>query len=387
MIYPTMKAIMVAYRNTFDDGRGGVQICTREYVDVLTNAGVDLKLCLFDSDMRLASRIKRRLWPSLYSNVIPPDLVERIVAMNNENPVSFVFLNQVTVAAIAEELRAQLPESCKIIVLSHGLESTDMLHAIRIKDKMPISWRSFPLPGMLLGSTIISEANYRRGVDLVISLSPFDASLELWLGVKQSIWLPRMIKPEPIDWHPSQFQFGFVGTLSHPPNLEGLVQALDAMQKLDSRMRVRIVGGPADIGEWVQSNHQNANYLGKLDDAALRIEARTWRAFLHPVFCIPRGCSTKLASGINWQIPIITTEPGHRGYEFERGSMIVAKTPKEFAQHCLELLDTDRLKHARQEIVDVSESSPDLPSITARLNLALDSMRASLTSAITGDKK
>lgn len=368
-----LKAIFVAFSSTLDDGLGGVQICTKEYIDVLRNAGVEIRKCTFDSDMRFITRIKRRVWPSLYFNVIPPDLVDRILEMYTKDPADIIFLNQVTLAAISEHLRERLPVACRIIVLSHGLESTDMLHAIRIKDEMPISWKEFPIPSLLFGKTIVTEAKFRKGVDLTISLSPFDTSLERWLGVKKSVWIPRVIEPDPLEWKPNEFDFGFVGTLSHPPNLEGLVQALEAMEIQNPKMRVRIVGGPIDIGNWIQKKYKNVVYLGKLNDTELANEAQGWRAFLHPIFCIPRGCSTKLATGLNWQMPIVTTEPGMRGYEFKDGSMLLGETPEEFASCCSSLLDSNSLKDAHQEIVKISHTSPSLNEISVRIRKILDS--------------
>ncbi|MFC1630628.1 glycosyltransferase [Pseudomonadota bacterium] len=369
-----MKAIMVAFRSTFDEGLGGVQICTREYVEVLKIAGFQINECLFDSDMRLTTRIKRKFWPSLYSNVIPRGLINRVVSMVRDTGAEYLFLNQVTVAQIAKDLKNRLPHECKIVVLSHGLESTDMLHSIRVKDQLPIAWHGSFSPELLLGKTISSEAKFRRYVDLTISVSPFDELLERWLGVKRSIWIPRVIDAVPITWKPEKYIFGFVGTLSHPPNLEGLVQALEAMKARDPKMRVRIVGGPVDIGKWVQSNYENADYLGKLNNQELEIEASKWRAFLHPIFCIPRGCSTKLATGINWQIPIITTESGARGYKHDKGEFCLSETPEEFAILCSELLDDEKMCDARQGIVEISETSPATSSIAISVKEAIDSI-------------
>ena len=49
------------------------------------------------------------------------DTVARLVA---ETLTDFVFLNQVALAPLAEKMRKRVPSACKIILLSHGLEST-----------------------------------------------------------------------------------------------------------------------------------------------------------------------------------------------------------------------------------------------------------------------
>jgi hypothetical protein len=88
---------------------------------------------------------------------------------------------------------------------------------------------------------------------------------------------------------------------------------------------VRVVGGPQELGRWLADKYGTVDYLGTLDDAALAVEAATWNVFIHPIFCLPRGCSTKLAIGIAWQIPIVTTAEGRRGYLWDHGTMPEAR--------------------------------------------------------------
>jgi len=207
----------------------------------------------------------------------------------------------------------------------------------------------------------MNESRYRLATDAVCTLSSFDADLERWLGSPQVCWIPRSINPAPIDWKPLGTRLGFVGTLDHAPNLDGLVQVLDCFaNKHLSEARVRIISGSVVIGRWITDKYPFVDYLGALGDQALKQEASTWNAFLHPIFCLPRGCSTKLASALNWQIPIVTTSVGCRGYAWKEGNFTIAENAKAFAEVCLNLLDDHDARVARSSIIALSESSPRL---------------------------
>jgi hypothetical protein len=117
---------------------------------------------------------------------------------------------------------------------------------------------------------------------------------------------------------------------------------------------------------WLAKNYPIVQYLGRLEEAELRVEAETWNAFLNPIFCNPRGCSTKLASAIAWCIPVITTPAGHRGYHWREGKLIVAMDAVQFACKCIEVCDGLRAKMARAEVIKVSRSSPSRQEVAAK---------------------
>jgi glycosyltransferase involved in cell wall biosynthesis len=300
------------------------------------------------------------LLSSTYFRPAEPDVLERLAALVAERQPDFVFLNQATLAPLARSIRELIPSDCKIIVLSHGLESTDLLHLIRLRRRFPLSSRVRPTPAMALGQTILSENVSRAHVDLVCTLSPLDAHLEQWVGAARVVWLPRVVEPAPLDWQPIGTRLGFVGTLEHAPNLEGLVEVLERLSSRDDvgELRIRVVGGPADIGWWLAQRCRLVDYLGALDDLSLEEEARSWNAFMHPIFCHPRGCSTKLAAAIAWEIPVITTTPGCRGYTWKAGSLLLAEAPDDFSSLCIELLDRTRAEEARRGIIQIATSSP-----------------------------
>jgi glycosyltransferase involved in cell wall biosynthesis len=368
------SGIFVSRRSFLNDARGGVQACTQEYIEVIKAAGVDLQFCPLEGDRRVSTRILRHLMSSSYIRPAESFVVDRVSQLVAKNQSDFVLLNQVALAPLARHIRKRIPSGCKIVVLSHGLESTDLLHLIRLRCRFPLSGRIRPNPEFALGHAILYENTSRAHIDLVCALSPFDVQLEKWIGSTRVDWLPRAIKPAPLEWLPIGNYLGFVGTLDHAPNIEGLVEVLD---RLSSRtrgkeLRIRVVGGPISTGQWLAQRYRFVDYLGSLTDAQLRDEAKSWNGFLHPIFCYPRGCSTKLATAIAWAIPIITTTPGYRGYTWKSGGLLLAETPDKFASSCLELLDQTRATEVRHGVAQLAASSPRLEDVASKLRSMLD---------------
>lgn len=318
--------------------------------------------------LTLWSRVRRLANASPFVGAFDPELVEEIRQLAATTRFDFIFLNQEVLASLAPLIRPFLPKDCRIVVLSHGLESTDLLHIIRLHRRLPLSHRLWPTPALLLGRILVSEQQSRPDVDAVCAISPFDADLERWLGMRRVAWIPRLVTSQPLAWQPVEHRLGFVGTLDHAPNLEGLVEVLEELAKDPaSPLRLRIVGDGQSIGRWLESRFKHVEILGALDDLALEAEAVSWTAFLHPIFSLPRGCSTKLATGIAWQIPIVTTPEGRRGYEWDDGALLEAGTPTEFVGYCRALADRDYARKAQQDVVRVAQSGPTLGTVAARM--------------------
>jgi glycosyltransferase involved in cell wall biosynthesis len=367
------RGIFVTASGYLANRPGGAQQCTREYIATLRAAGIELHFCSYELDKRLSTRVIRKLWPSGYLRFAEQGLVRRIANMVERTDARFVLLNQVQLTPIAASLRIFLPPNCKIVALSHGLESTDLLHALRWKSDFPLSLPRYPLGASLLGDTLLRESSHRSSLDLILCLSPFDVELERWLGARRVEWLPRTVTPVPLDWAPQGNRIGFVGTLDHPPNIEGLLVLLQNLQaKAPPGVRVRVVGGPERIGRLLDERFPIVDYLGALPDDKLREDASTWNCFAHPIFCYPRGCSTKLAMAIGWQIPVVTTTPGHRGYDWSRGSLSIANSPDTFSNLCLEMMNVEVARRARAEITEVAGSSPTIDSVADKLSLLLE---------------
>ena len=365
--------LFVSHRGFLANTPGGVQICTREFMDVIGAAGIALELLPVDDDRRWTTRLMRRANSSPFFRPFAPDLVARIRDCCAQTRFDFIFLNQEVLSALARDIRPLLPGDCRIVVLSHGLELTDLLHAIRVRDHMPLSQRIRPSPAIVLGHILMSERRSRDHVDAVCAISPFDADLERWLGTRRVAWIPRTITSAPISWQPVTGRLGFVGTLDHAPNLEGLVRVLEVLASGPKESpRVRVVGGPRETGIWLGQNFANVDFLGPLADPELEAEAATWTAFIHPIFCLPRGCSTKLAAAIAWHIPIVTTPQGRRGYVWREGRLLEADGPQEFVRHCLSLEDHACARQAQRDVIRVAASSPSLADAASMMRSLLD---------------
>jgi Glycosyl transferases group 1 len=363
-------AVFVSYSAFLKREGGGVQACTREYLELLQGAGFSVTPLPYEADRRAWTRLRRLLGASPYFNPHEPGLAEKVDAQCNELGADWVFLNQATLAPLATALKAADPHR-KVVVLSHGLESTDLLHTLNLRKRLPLTARLQGDPRLALGDALMVESRTRAALDAVCALSPFDADLERWLGAKQVLWLPRTVAAAALDWRPIAGRFGFVGTLDHAPNLEGLIAVLDV---LDGGARVRIVGGPAKIGRWLAAKFKAVDYLGPLDDGELRDEAATWNAFLHPIFLLARGCSTKLATALSWRIPVVTTELGRRGYVWRKGALTIADTPRAFAECCVELTDLAVAARAREAVVEASLSSPSIAELSETLRQMLSGL-------------
>ena len=375
------KSLLVTHRGYVEGGTGGAQVCTREYIEVLQAAGLELDLCLVDVDARLSTRLLRKLVHRPYFRPTAPETVAAVASAIDATKPDIVFLNQMELATLASEVRRRAGPGCTIVALSHGMDSTDLLHMLRLRDALPLS-RPSGLTAASLGRTLLAEHRLRADIDLVCALSPQDVALEQWVGAAAVDWLPRVIVQAPLPWRPAGGRLGYFGTLDHAPNLEGLVRTLEALHpRLPSAGRVRVVGGPERIGRWLVGRHGFVDFLGPLDDAELRAEASTWSAVMHPIFCHPRGCSTKLATAMGWQVPIVTTGPGRRGYEWGEGDLVIAEQPADFAAACLRLLEPAAAQRARDGVVAVTRSSPRLQDVAARMRTLLERASSSRSPA------
>jgi hypothetical protein len=366
-------AVFVSAAVHLAEGRaGGTQLCTREYRDTLRAARFALRTVPFDPDRRPLTRLQRALGRRPYQGLLPAGLADRIVA--EARGARAVFLNQVDLTPLAKDLRRRLAADCRLVLLSHGLESVDFLHLLRTRTG------DRPFAGVtgreerVLGRCLMDEARHRPHLDAVVCLSAFEVEIERWLGSQRVGWVPRVVTADPLDWHPMIGRAGFVGTLDHPPNREGLELFLAALSEsgVAADVRVRVVGGPAAIGENLARRHPAVDYLGPLSDPDLRAEAATWCCFAHPLFCYARGASTKLAIGLGWEIPVVTTPEGCRGYEWRSGELALARSPAEFAARVRRLNDPAEQSAAQASVRAVVASSPDLAAAAARLRQILD---------------
>lgn len=350
---------------------GGVQLCTREYFATLERAGFKLTPLEIPYDRRLRARVKRRIWSDPYTSWF--DLEESaamVAARALELAPRFVFLNQHSLGALIALLRPQLPPATRYVVLSHGLESTDFLHGLRTPGGGPRAGTSVR-DATMLGWRIVQEARQARVTDHVFCLAEFEREIEHWVGAHDVTVIPRIVEPAPLDWSPRGRRLGYVGTLDHPPNYEGLVLFLDAFKTLGLDADIRVVGGPGSVGTSLAKRYPGVTYLGALDNARLIPEVSTWSCFLHPIFCYARGASTKLATALGWEVPIATTAMGRRGYVWREGSLPEADDPVAFARLAASMLDDEEARRARDRVRQVARSSPTLDDVAALASRAI----------------
>jgi len=358
--------LLVSNPLALSDAPGGAQICTQEYVRTLRAAGIDLTFEAVPHDRRIATRILRRLAPEPYPAQWRASAVSDIVSSARRVDARLVFLNLVNLAPLALALKPRLPAETRVVLLSHGLESVEFLPTIPSEGYSRRQQSE-------LGKRLLAERRQRLVIDHVFTLTPLEAEIERWLGARSVTALPRTVTHRaPLEWKPDAGRLGFVGTLDHPPTLDGLEQFLVAFERLASpALRVHVVGGPEASGRSLAGRFRSVRYLGPLDDRALESEASTWSAFVHPLFCFARGCSTKLAIVLGWRIPVVTTAAGARGYTWREGVMPVADSPESLARLACDMTDRSTAILAREEIAAIARSCPTTEEIGRIIEHAL----------------
>ncbi len=366
----TMPGIFVAMSPFVNSTSGAVSMCAHEYLRTIAAAGFRLEMVTFDVDRRLPARLKRRLWPQPYSNRIPPFVASEVAAMVRKTGARFVFLYDA--APLAASLRAEAGKDVQIVMLSIGLESVDHLHKMRAKKEVVEVFQAPHASRAVLADKLCAENSQRRYIDHVFCLSPFEVEIERWIGAKAATWLPRTISGKTLAWQPHEGRMGFVGSISHEPNIEGLLQFARALVPLAPKgFSLRVVGGPEEVGRALQQRFGFIEYLGPLQDPELEREAATWSCFVHPLFCWACGCSMKLAVALGWQIPIVTTPAGRRGYTWSTGELALAETPDDLARLALAMIDLETAAAARREVQQVAESSPSVDQVGGMIRSAL----------------
>ncbi|WP_442590250.1 glycosyltransferase [Pedobacter sp. AW31-3R] len=289
---------------------GGVQLCTAEFMHYFESAGYSLIPFKVQPRLTIRKRIKIKLGIETYSLYDAASYLKELLAVIQQHDIKVVLFNQLNLAHWVSSLKHLVPSDVKFIGLSHGNESGDYLHAFSSSRPASLvqTWR--------LGRLLLKEKHlFQHLLDGVVAISKNDSFINQWLGVQQILFLPRILFPDFISWNPVDRQIGFVGTLDHLPNLQGLTEIADDLKSRDFQGTLRLVGGPPAAGRTLAENYSFISYAGVLSPDELIKEAAGWSLFLNPVFWYSRGSSTKLAQGINWGLPVVSTPAGTRGYE------------------------------------------------------------------------
>lgn len=103
---------------------------------------------------------------------------------------------------------------------------------------------------------------------------------------------------------------------------------------------------------------------------------------MHPLFWHARGASTKIATAINWGLPVATTPAGLRGYHWRDGDIATAAEPDELASLVRKLAqDRAALEAARANVIRVGQTWPTLTELGRQVRAALEDVRARRASA------
>lgn len=364
-----MKSLFLSHESHLSPGGGGNQICSREYRDVLIAAGFDLEFVTHGTDQKLATRLQRKLFPERYPKLIPREFLLQVKDAYQKQRPDFVFCNFTNYLPLAAQLRAILPAHVKMVLLSHGLVSVDDVHRDRIA-RLPFAKSHVKRLGpILIGKAIVTEMQNLPLFDHTFCLAEFEVPICRWLGARSVSWWPRTIPHEcELDWKPEGGRIGLVGTLDHPPNLEGVFLFCEALAKHGGTVpRLRLVTRSKAVAKDLRQRYDFVDDLGSLEDPGkMEAEAATWSAYIHPIFCLAMGCSTKLATGIAWGLPIISTEAGIRGYSWAEGNLLLAADADEMARLSIKIQDRKTAEATKKETMKVRSTTLSISAVSCR---------------------
>lgn len=300
-----------------------------------------------------------------------------IVESIKENNIKKVFLNLADTSLLASLIKKQFGDSIKVILCSHGNESGDFLHqSVRFKPFLP--WIKRVTSPWRLGRILQKELEFRLAYfDLILTVSEIEYALEYWLGAKHAFYVPRIFKPDYIPWNPVNGRLGFISDLSHYPNYYGISSLCKAISEQPDlhNIEIRLVGKHCKNVDDLLEQYTFLSFVGYLDDAELRTEASTWMYYLNLVFYFSKGVSTKMAKGMNWGLPVISTIAGNRGYIFKQGGVVTATTPHQLAKiikhrafdRAMAKEDKDNVLLAVESYKDINKIMDDLYPVIEKL--------------------
>ncbi len=333
------KAVFLSNKSSlYSDVTGGVQLCSQEFLEILNAINsIDIKPYYVNFTKNIFQRILIKVGFENYSMYNVKRDQKNLIEFIRNNKIEIVFINMASLVRYSKPIKEAFGNEVRIILMSHGNHSGDFLHLIS-KPITKVSFLKKALSKIRLGLLISSESEFRvKYVDAVVALSETETQIENWFGAKQTLFLPRRLNRNFLEYNPKIGRIGFVGRLDHPPNLQGIKILLNELNaSYNKAIEIRLVGAPEKFGKQLAKKYSQVCYLGELSNENLEIEAASWALFLNPVWWYSTGASTKLAKAISWGVPIITTTAGMRGYKWLKGNLLVVETPK---QMCSKLND------------------------------------------------
>jgi len=343
---------------------GGVQLCTQEFVTYFETAGYAINIFKVKPEINIAKKIKIKLDIEVYSIYEVGKYLAQIIDTIKTNNIKLVLFNQINIAHWATAIKNRLPADIRFIALSHGNESGDYLHHVthNYQNSFIKTWR--------LGKLLTREKQIFGTLDGVIVISRQEEYINSWIGAQEVLYLPRILTPIFINWQQNTNRVGFVGTLDHLPNFNGVKRLAEELKKQNFGAEFVLVGGPENLGRQLEQSYPFIKYKGRLSSHELENEVKTWAVFLNPVFWYARGASTKLAQAINWGLPVITTPAGARGYDLADSVIITPdNSPSTFAAVIMKALNS-------AEYLAALKSSSEINSRSFKINPWADQLRS-----------
>ena len=321
---------------------GGVQLCSQEYLEIVRLISTQVKIF----DVKVARDLKYRIIRGSgldYYHLYNVKLYKlQLVEIINKHNIDVVFINKAELIRFSKIIKNVYGEKVKIVLMSHGNETGDFLHELTHPNSN-ICLLKLLKSKIRLGLNLHLESYFRhRYIDLVCAMSIEEEAIEKWLGAKNTYFFPRLICDNKINRIPIKGRIGFVGTLTHIPNKIALEQVCEILKNKNFNTELRIVGSGLVEGREFSTKYKFVTYLGRLNDIDLKKEVTTWDCFLNPIFWYSKGASMKLAQAIGWNLPIVSTVAGARGYKFKNEFInFTSNNAESFVNKILECVDNN----------------------------------------------
>jgi len=356
------QVLFISHKKFLDQTlpEGGVRLCTNDYVELLQTQYV-VNFLGVEYNRSILFRLRFRLGLDAYEEYVPENYRTELKDAIVTRGIRKVFINLSNAMSFGKFIKENFSAyDVKVILCSHGNESGDFLHqAARFSERLAGYKRLFS--SYRLGKMLKLESIYRQHyIDLVLTVSEVEEQIEKWLGAKQVFMVPRVFKQKFIDWRPVHGRIGFVGDISHPPNYYGVSKLCEALQKngVPEQLDFRIIGVEDEHSRRLKEQFSFVSIMGYMDNAVFEKEAASWYYYMNLAFYYSKGVSTKLAKGIDWGLPVISTTAGNRGYVFRGGNVLTADAPEDIAtilEH--RLSDPALVQHDRQEIINIVKNT------------------------------
>lgn len=359
---------------------GGVQICSQEFLKIIQETVDELSFFEVRYTRSLIFRICYKFNLDNYQGYNTDLYIDTLKETILKKKITHVFINKSELIRFAKAIKKyNIPNPPRVIIMSHGNESGDLLGDIAREHPRYRGFLKFTSI-LKLGLTLYTESRYRRQfVDLVCTMSEEENSIERWLGINKTFFIPRVINQQPGKHRsPIKGRLGYVGTLSHSPNLSAIKQLCEALIKKELSPEIRIVGQPVSIGRELEKEYVFIRYLGPLTESELTEEIKSWSFFINPIFNYSRGASMKLAKAIEWELPVITTQAGRRGYLWKKGNLIETENNPESFIEAIERYTSEDTNYTDlvEGIITIKENSFSKVELALQMRQILDQIQS-----------